>query len=245
MDAVEVVLVNNDRVTLRVGDTFLKVDADGDRLAIEAEAMALAPVPTPRILWQQPNVLALEALRGAPLGVLGEAASAPGSTWRAVGEVLRRLHDGPLPERRGRSVEHLAARLDVECAWLVDSGVLPVDVVDRNRRLAETVLRPWTPALIHGDLHIAHVFVDGDEVTGIIDWSEAAQGDALFDLASLTLAHDEHLDDLVAGYGGDVDRDLLRAWWSMRCLLGVRWLSENGYGAPEDFPETAVLRSIA
>ncbi|TGB15155.1 hypothetical protein E2651_03805 [Streptomyces sp. MZ04] len=25
----------------------------------------------------------------------------------------------------------------------------------------------------HGDLQIAHVFVDGDEITGIVDWSEA------------------------------------------------------------------------
>jgi aminoglycoside phosphotransferase (APT) family kinase protein len=27
---------------------------------------------------------------------------------------------------------------------------------------------------IHGDLQITHVFVDGDQVTGVIDWSEAA-----------------------------------------------------------------------
>jgi aminoglycoside phosphotransferase (APT) family kinase protein len=40
----------------------------------------------------------------------------------------------------------------------------------------------------HGDLQIAHVFVDVDEITGVVDWSEAGQGDALFDLASLTPA---------------------------------------------------------
>jgi aminoglycoside phosphotransferase (APT) family kinase protein len=62
------------------------------------------------------------------------------------------------------------------------------------------------------------VFVDGDEVTGVIDWSEAAQGDALFDLAILTLGHEEHLDDVVAGYGTDVDLDVIRGWWSWRSL---------------------------
>jgi hypothetical protein len=129
------------------------------------------------------------------------------------------------------------------CEWLTVNKVLPADVVTRNRRLAETVLRPWTPVFIHGDLQITHVFVDGDEVTGTIDWSEASQGDALFDLATLTLAHEEHLDDVVAGYGTDVDRDLIRAWWSMRCLLVVRWLAEHGYGTPEALPEVAVLRS--
>ena len=116
-------------------------------------------------------------------------------------------------------------------------------MVTRNRRLAETVLRPWTPVFVHGDLQITHVFVDSDEVTGIIDWSEAAQGDALYDLATLTLAHEEHLDDVIAGYGADVDLDLVRAWWSFRSLIVIRWLSENGYGSPEQFPEVAVLRS--
>ena len=63
---------------------------------------------------------------------------------------------------------------------------------------------------IHGDLQITHVFVDGDEVTGVIDWSEAGQGDALFDLATLTLGHEEHLGDVLAGYGTDVDLDVIR-----------------------------------
>ena len=96
---------------------------------------------------------------------------------------------------------------------------------------------------IHGDLQVDHVFVDGDEVTGVIDWSEASQGDALFDVAILTLGHKEHFGDVAAGYGTDVDRDLIRAWWSLRCLTNVRWLAEHGYGSPEEFPEVAVLRS--
>jgi hypothetical protein len=66
---------------------------------------------------------------------------------------------------------------------------------------------------------------------------------ALFDLAILTLGHQEHLGDVVAGYATDVDRDLIRAWWAMRCLTNVRWLAEHGYGSPEEFPEVAVLRS--
>ena len=85
--------------------------------------------------------------------------------------------------------------------------------------------------------------VEEIEVTGIIDWSEGSQGDALFDLATLTLGHPEHLDDVVAGYATDVDRDLIRAWWSLRCLSNVRWLVEHGFGAPEELPEVAVLRS--
>ncbi len=65
------------------------------------------------------------------------------------------------------------------------------------------------------------------------------------DVASLTLAHEERLDDVVAGYGIDVDRDVIRAWWSLRCLSNVRWLVEHGFGPLQDMPEIAVLRSQA
>lgn len=153
------------------------------------------------------------------------------------------LHDASLAPWPGWSLDEFASRLDGECDWLVANDVLAADVVTRNRRVAETALRPWTPVFTHGDLQVAHVFVDGDEITGIIDWSEACHGDTLFDLAILTLGHEEHLGDVVAGYGTDVDRDLIRAWWSLRSLLAVRWLAEHGFGPPEEMPEVAVPRS--
>ena len=242
VEQVEVVLANNDRVTLRVGDMFLKIDADQTRTDVEVEAIAMAPVPTPEILWRKQPVLAVAAVPGRALGRVQGTSTASPAAWAAAGAAIRRLHDAPLPPWPGPSVDKLASRLADGCDWLVANEVLPTDVVTRNRRLAETALRPWTPVFIHGDLHDEHVFIDGDEVSGIIDWSEAAQGDALYDLASLTLQHPEHLGDVVAGYGTDVDRDLVRAWWSLRSLSNVRWLVENGYGSPEDYPEVAVLR---
>jgi aminoglycoside phosphotransferase (APT) family kinase protein len=240
---IRVVVAHSERATLRVGDVFLKVDVDQERTDAEVQAMVMAPVPTPEVLWRRPPVLALAALPGRALGRLQEPSTASPAAWAAAGAAIRTLHDAPLPPRPGRSLDELAARLADECEWLVANDVLPVDVVTRNRRLAETVLRPWTEVFIHGDLQITHVFVEGDEVTGIIDWSEASRGDGLYDLATLTLAHEEHLDDVVAGYGADVDLDLVRAWWSFRSLVAIRWLTENGYGSPETFPEVAVLRS--
>jgi aminoglycoside phosphotransferase len=243
-ERVEVVVAHDERATLRVGEVFVKIDADQTRLDVEVEAMVLAPVPSPKILWRKPPALALAALPGTALGHLGEPSTASPAAWAAAGAAARALHDAPLPPWPGRSVDNLASRLAEECEWLIANHVLPAEVVTRNRRMAETALRPWTPVFIHGDLQVDHVFVDGDEVTGIVDWSEASQGDALFDLAILTLGHPEHLSDVLAGYGTDVDRDLIRAWWSMRCLTNVRWLTEVGcYGPPEGFPEVAVLRS--
>ncbi|WP_097873760.1 phosphotransferase, partial [Streptomyces sp. ms184] len=159
---------------------------------------------------------------------------------------IRKLHDAPLPPgvgRAGRGVGELATELDAECALLVANGLLPADLVSRNRQVAEAALRPWAPAFTHGDLQIAHVFVDGDEVTGIIDWSEAGRGDALYDLATFTLGHEEHLDDVLAGYGGDIDLEVVRAWWAVRSLLAVRWLTEHGFDPFLPGCEVDVLRS--
>jgi Ser/Thr protein kinase RdoA (MazF antagonist) len=238
VEEVEVVVAHRERATLRVGDVFLKVDADQTRTDVEVEAMALAPIPTPEILWRKPPVLALAALPGTALGRLQEPSTASSAAWAAAGAAARKLHEAPLPPWPGRSLDEFYSLLDSECEWLVANDVLRADVVTRNRRVAESALRPWTPVFTHGDLQITHVFVDDDEISGVIDWSEACQGDALFDLATLTLAHEEHLGDVVAGYGTDVDLAVIRAWWSLRSLLAVRWLVEHGF---DPWPELAVL----
>ena len=243
MAEVEVVVAHHECATLRVGDVFLKIDGDQRRTDVEVEAMAMAPVPTPEVLWRTPPVLALAAIPGAPIARLGTPSTASPAAWAAAGAAVRLLHDTPPPPRTGRGVAEFTAQLDTECAWLIANDVLPADLVTRNRDVAEAALRPSRPVFIHGDLHVAHVFVAGDEVTGILDWSEAAQGDALFDLATLTLGHPEHLDDVADGYGADLDLDVIHAWWSMRCLLGIRWLIEHGFDPSAPGGEIDVLKA--
>ena len=243
VEEVEVVVAHHERATLRVGDVFLKIDADQTHIDVEVEAMAIAPIPTPDVLWRKPPVLALAALPGTALGHLGEPSTASSAAWTAAGAATRMLHDAPLPPWPGRSLDVITSRLDSECEWLVTNDVLPTDMVTRNRRVAEAALRPWTPVFTHGDLQVDHVFIDGDEITGVLDWSEAGQGDALYDLATLTLGHQEHLGDVVAGYGTDIDLDVIRAWWSLRSLLAVRWLAEHGFDPSSPGCEVDVLRS--
>lgn len=207
--------------------------------------MERAPIPTPEILWRRPPVLALAALPGTALGCLGEPSTASSAAWAAAGAVVRILHDAPLPPRPGSGIDELATELDTECEWLATNSVLPTDVIARNRRIAEAALRPWTPVFTHGDLQAAHVFIDGDEITGVLDWSEAARGDALCDLATLTLGHPEHLGDVLTGYGTAVDLDVTRAWWSLRSLRGARWLVEHGFEPNSPGCEIDILRTQA
>lgn len=243
VEKVEVVVAHSQRATLRVGDVFLKVDGDPAHADVEIRAVAMAPIPTPTILWHQPPVLAIAAVGGEALGVLGKPSSASPAAWAAVGAAIRTLHDAPLPPWPGRQLDEVAAELDRECSWLLVNAVLPAEVIRRNREIAELALRPWKPAFIHGDLQITHVFVAGEEVTGVIDWSEAAPGDPMFDLATLTLGHEECLDDLLAGYGPGADREVIRAWWSLRSLVASRWLIEHGFDPDSPGCEFDVLRS--
>src|SRR6476660_8451111 len=109
VEEVEVVVAHHECATLRVGDVFLKIDADQTRAEVEVEAMALAPIPTPEVLWRKPPVLALAA--------------------------VRILHDATLPPWPGRSLEELASRLDRECDLLLANGILPSYRVTRNREV--------------------------------------------------------------------------------------------------------------
>src|SRR6185436_10777283 len=154
VERVEVVVAHDERATLRVGEVFLKIDADQTRTDVEVEAMAMAPIPTPEVLWRKPPVLALAALPGIALGRLGEPSTASAAAWAAAGAAARMLHDAPLPPWPGERLDEIASRLDFECEWLVTHGVLPSDMVTRNRRIAEVALRPWTPVFTHGDLQI-------------------------------------------------------------------------------------------
>src|SRR5438876_1908149 len=136
VEEVEVVVAHNERATLRVGDVFLKIDADQTNTDVEVEAMAMVPIPTPAVLWRKPPVLALAALPGAALGRLGEPSTASSAAWAAAGAAARKLHDAPRPPWPGWSLDEFASHLDGECDWLVANDVLPPHAGARNRRVA-------------------------------------------------------------------------------------------------------------
>ena len=216
---------------MRVGDVFLKIDGDQTRIDVEVEAMALAPIPTPEVLWRKPPVLALAALPGhgarPPRRAFDRVAGGVGRGGCRRTEAARRAA-AAVAQPAAATSRHRASTRECDVARRRTAS-FPPTWSRATAQVAEAALRPWTPVFTHGDLQVDHVFVDGDEVTGVLDWSEAGQGDPLYDLAILTLGHEEHLGDVIAGYGTDVDLDVIRGWWSLRSLLAIRWLIEHGF----------------
>ena len=65
----------------------------------------------------------------------------------------------------------------------------------------------------------------------------------MYDLAVLTLGQPDRLDDVAAGYGNGVERDVIRGYWSLRSLTAIRWLIEHGFDPYSSGCEIDVLRS--
>ena len=75
--------------------------------------------------------------------------------------------------------------------------------------------------------------------------ADGAEREPLYDLASLTLGHQERLADVIAGYGADVDLEAIRGGWSLRSLRASRWLIEHGFDPNSPGAEFDVLRTAA
>ena len=237
-DRLEVLSAHHERAVVAVGLTVLKIETDADRMAIEEEALRLAAdagIPVPQVLWSRPPVLAMSKLAGEPLALAGEDPVTSPSAWVAAGAVLRRLHSLAPPPWPGTKVDDSAAYVEECVGWLLDRRLVERDHLDHAVRTAQAALRPFPLVFTHGDFQPAHVFVDGDDVVGVIDWSDACQGDALYDLAVLTAGFEERLDDVLQGYGApDADRDVIRGWWAVRRIGSVRWMIEHGFDATGD-----------
>jgi len=154
-----------------------------------------------------------------------EVADAPEVSREALatqlGPILRRLHSGDvLDELGGRLPENWTRRADMtlrvpktleKLAELDEVWHAP----DHVRALLDDALAlppPEPTAVCHGDLHFRHVLVEGDRVTGLIDWIDLCRGDPALDLQLVwSVLPPEQRGAFWAAYG-DVDAGtLLRA----------------------------------
>ncbi|MDA0174244.1 phosphotransferase [Solirubrobacter taibaiensis] len=99
--------------------------------------------------------------------------------------IQRRIPGRPLLElpraERARFVPELLAF--VEAVHALDGVDAPVDDTPPEAWGVDLPAPPPAERLtfIHGDLGAEHVFADGDRITGVIDWGDAAIGDPAID----------------------------------------------------------------
>lgn len=241
MDLVEVIVSHHERAVVRLGDCYVKVESIPIKAQREHDILEARPVPMPEVLWFRsgdPSVLALTEVRGRPLTDQSSAAS-----WRAAGRVVRSLHDSPVPDWDSWFDPAEVCRwIDFDRTWLVERRLLDRSLADEayDRSTATLSAREVSSTLTHRDLQAEHVYLDGDEVVGVIDWGDVGVGDPLYDIAVLTSRAHDRIPDLERGYG-DVDREVLAAWWAERYLGEARWLVEHEYSPDESLDQLAAL----
>jgi aminoglycoside phosphotransferase (APT) family kinase protein len=230
-----------DHDTFVVDDLVVRVSGsvtasrEADLLALVADRVPL-PVPVPRFADAQLGVLAYPLLPGRSL--LGRRP--PPNAAADLGRFLRDLHHIDPAEVGDRAPVDPA---DPD-AWLADLADL-----DSPRRLLDVVHggRP-RPArervLAHADLGAEHILVHKGEISGVIDWADAAVTDPALDFARL---HRDFgpafLDDTLTAYGGGSPDFLARITFFARCAA----LEDLAYGRKrgrEDYRQAAE-RSIA
>ncbi len=125
----------------------------------------------------------------------------------SLGRAIAAIHDLPvrLVEEAGLPVysadEYRFRRL-AEVDRAAATGQVPPRLLSRWERAVEEV-GAWrfVPRCVHGDLAEENVLVEGDRITGIVEWAEARVGDPADDFARLALGSNEPaLDPVLAAY---------------------------------------------
>jgi aminoglycoside phosphotransferase (APT) family kinase protein len=214
-------------VTIEEGWDSLVLDVDGEwivriprrepvreclafELRLLPELAPELPVPVPRFehVAEGLRAVAYRKLAGEPV----DFARAPVATELA--RFLVALHAFPVEHARALGVPSddrgWRERYEAFARGLL-GRVGPMLGDDRPR--AEAMLSDFLddpanfefePRLLHADLGPAHVLARGDELTGIIDWSDARIGDPALDLAwALNGTTPSFADAVLAAYGSD------------------------------------------
>lgn len=192
-----------------------------------AAATMWAGIPTPNLLWTTegpPDVLVLSTVPGRPI-----RADDPPEVWEQLGATIRALHDAPIPSWPAADSTYplIVPWVKDEVEWLAGQGLDSAGVRKAGSLIAEVLsAHRHENCVVHGDLQAEHVFIDGREIAGIIDWADSILGDPLADLAVVTSRAPRRLKALAGGYGV-IDAEVVRALWALRFVGEIRWLLDR------------------
>lgn len=146
--------------------------AGRERIALQAANAERLPAPPVEThgSWDGRPVVVLGWCRGEPLTQY--LPRRPWQAWRHArqfGQLQARIHALPVPK---------GLREGAPGYWLVRAG----GGVDLDLTYLERV-RLRTDTFVHMDFHPLNVLTDGRSITGVVDWTNAAAGDARADLA--------------------------------------------------------------
>jgi aminoglycoside phosphotransferase (APT) family kinase protein len=237
-DAVEPLVVWPERATYRVSfgrESFVLKGEDAHpgwrpELPTEIDAhrhAAANGIPVPELLATEDTAFAMRWVEGVPVHVHDSEAG-----WRATAEVVRAIHAlepiGTVGVGFGGDDNtwfgSLLAEVDFEAPRCLELGLEPA-ALERVRAAlhdARTDIERAPVVWCHGDLQPDHVLInpETDDVVAVIDWSDHGCADGAWDVALLTLDHDQ--------LGAERSR-LVPLYQQVRLLGEMRWLADHGF----------------
>jgi Ser/Thr protein kinase RdoA (MazF antagonist) len=170
--------------------------------ALDRSAMITTEITGAPLSADAPLDLALAVVRaaGAACARINQVA-VDGFGW------VRRDGAPTVSAKMGSYAEFVRSELPTEWPGLL-AVVFSAAELERLWNLvdAEAQQLPAVGSLVHGDLDLTHIFTDGRDFTGIIDFGEIRGAEMWYDLGHFQV-HDREmyphslLDELIAGYG--------------------------------------------
>lgn len=151
------------------------------------------PTPVPMLCEPEQGFLAYPKLPGVPLAHLPLPWRVPPGFAARIGEFLRRLHEFPLDRARELVEYDVWPFAEWISAAAEEFTTVANHVSETHHRAIERFLTAPPPAepaemvFCHNDFGIEHILVDPEsrEITGVIDWADAAIADPAVDYARL------------------------------------------------------------
>jgi aminoglycoside phosphotransferase (APT) family kinase protein len=256
-DTIEPLVVWADRATHRVtiGSDRFVVKSDDDPRTVAREVAgqrraATGGVRVPEVVAATNNAFAMRWVEGVGLN-----AEATPDAWYDTGAQIRRAHDlgggppfgtgfggfGPEQPTWRAFFEAFAESMLRDCERDLDFPAAPaVRIRDALHAAAPLLDAPYL-GWCHGDLQPEHVLVDPTRhsVVAIIDWADNGSGDIGWDVAVLTIDHDQHRDAFLDGYGANSELrnalgQLLPLYKVVRLVGESGWFAEHGYPPGEN-----------
>jgi aminoglycoside phosphotransferase (APT) family kinase protein len=205
------------------------------------------PVPSPNLLIPAREgldvpVLAYPMLPGRQMEIDDCRGPHGPAIATRLGAALAALHAFPLA-----GVPEEVERREQSGDWLLQEAEAALPTLERELSPAEYTraaqwlpaarqderLARYTPALRHGDLWPGNLLIDEGQVSGIIDWEDAAVGDHAIDFADLHEAGAPFMDALIEAYRaaggvfGEDERYRARRWFEGRAFMEVDWAARQ------------------
>jgi hypothetical protein len=265
-DEIEPLVVWADRATHRVaiGAERFVVKTDDDLATVAREVAgqrraAGTGVRVPEIVAVADDAFAMRWVNGVTLNDL------PAEAWRDAGTQIRLAHNlggGGLPFGTGfggfepghptwrEFFEAFAESMLRDCERDLEFPPAAATRIRDALREAAPMLDIPHRAWCHGDLQPDHVIVDPatNRVAAIIDWADNGSGDVGWDVAVLTIDHEESRSAFLAGYGASTELraaldQLLPLYEVVRLVGEAGWFAEHGYPPGENLRRAIEWRS--